>query len=131
MLAQNTLRTSFQKNVTTYATVYVNNCLEQFELPHSLQACALYSKGSRKRNFFILKIAGNEFWHKKILHKIFGLKEPYFLQNIATNLSKNNDFANSLKKRYFFLLARPLPPPPLLVARPLKKITFFAASLSL
>ena len=33
---------------------------------------------------------------KKILHEIFGLKEPYFLLDIATNLSKNNDFANSV-----------------------------------
>ena len=29
-------------------------------------------------------------------YKILGLKEPYFLPNIATNLSKNNDFANSV-----------------------------------
>ena len=27
---------------------------------------------------------------------MFGLKELYFLPNIATNLSKNNDFANSV-----------------------------------
>ena len=55
---------------------------------------------SGKRIFFYshfsLKIAGNEFWRKKNLHKIFELKEPYFMPNIATNLSKNNDFANSV-----------------------------------
>ena len=33
---------------------------------------------------------------KKILHKMFGLKEPYILPKIATNLSENNNFANSL-----------------------------------
>ena len=38
---------------------------------------------------------------KKILHNIFGLKETYFLPNIATNLPKNNDFAKSLKKTFF------------------------------
>ena len=34
--------------------------------------------------------------NKKNLHKLVELKEPYFLPNIATNLSKNNDFANSV-----------------------------------
>ena len=42
-----------------------------------------------------LKIAGNEFWPKKFPPK-FWTKEPYFLSNIATNLSKNNDFAKSV-----------------------------------
>ena len=45
---------------------------------------------------FSLKIARNEFWQKIILHNIAGVKEPYFLPNIATDLSKNNDFASSV-----------------------------------
>ena len=44
-------------------------------------------------NFFCLKIAENGFRQKKILYKIFKLKEPHFWPNIATNLSKNYDFA--------------------------------------
>ena len=40
---------------------------------------------------------------KKILHNIFGLKEPYFLPNIATNLSKENEFANSASLTTFGL----------------------------
>ena len=49
---------------------------------------------------------GTNFDQKKS-PQIFGLKEPYFLPNIATNLSKNNDFANSFKK-VIFLVAGPL-----------------------
>ena len=45
---------------------------------------------------------------------------PYCL--VATK--KIPDFVLELQKRYFFLVAQPLPPLPLLVARPLKKYRF-------
>ena len=63
---------------------------------------------------------------------MFGLKDPYFLPNIATTLSKNDDFANKIKKKFqktlFFLSGQAFTPPPL-SGRATKKRTFFAASL--
>ena len=43
---------------------------------------------SGKRNFLSQKIAENGFWEEKNCPKIFGLKEPYFWPNIATNQLK-------------------------------------------
>ena len=43
------------------------------------------------RPFFVKPTTDIE---KTIIHMIVGLKEPYFLPNIATNLLKNYDFAN-------------------------------------
>ena len=57
---------------------------------------------SGKRNFaffpfFSLKIAGNEFWQKDS-PQIFWTKRAIFFRQIL-NLSKNNDFANSVHLR--------------------------------
>ena len=51
----------------------------------------LREAAKNKDFFFSLKIAGNGFCQKKILRQIFG---AMLLTNIATNLSKKNDFAN-------------------------------------
>ena len=43
-----------------------------------------------------LKIAGNEFWQNNSPQNFWAKRAISFLSNIATDLSKNNDFANSV-----------------------------------
>ena len=56
------------------------------------------------------------------------LTDSRLKQNISNFSTATNLKKNILKKVLFSLVAHP--PPSLLVARPLKKITFFAASLT-
>ena len=73
----------------------------------------------------------------KDLFTAFNLSNIWFIREAAIFFSAPAlvatfflDFISKLQKKFFFLVTRPLPPkPPLLVAGPLKKETFFAASL--
>ena len=60
----------------------------------------LLREATKKKYFFVLKYQETNS-DKKNLHKIFGLKEPYFLPNIATNLSKKQRLCQQCQKFFF------------------------------